>query len=1095
MEDLFQPEQQFAKAKTVVQSAIADQFPFEGKERTLKLVQSWVEDPPDRHSKHATKKARLEERHRAAQVLGHVQLVDQKSGRVIDEVKRMQLARVPVPLPTTGGFLVEGSEFQVGNQERLLPGVYTRRTQAGALEAQANLGKGMSFAVALEPEKQRLQARFGSTHIGVHEFLRIMGASEKDIQQHLGTALYETNKADSAKIDQATRRLHNVLFRSRRGEEPDPTTATRQLQEYFRQTQLDPETTQKTLGKEYSRVTPGLVLESTRKLLRVARGETPPDNRNAPHFKRFYGPEDQLDFRLRHYSVKNPIAFRIKGRLDRKDEVRQILNNRTFGEPVHRFYTESSLSNATEQNNPLSILGEANKTTVLGEGGIASARNVPEDARSIEPSSLHYHDPVQTPESDKVGITLHVGVDTIRKDQRLHTKVRDTGGRAQYLPPNDAFDAVVAFADQYEGRKPKGRQVKTIHRGQIALRPASTVQYVFDRPQGAFAASANLIPFLDSTQPTRALTASRQMEQAVSLVHRENPLVQVASGQGHTFEEEIGARFSVRSPEDGVVEKATKDAIVLRDGNGKKRTIELWQDYPLNQNTHLDERPLVRPGDRVRRGQALADSNYTKGGGLALGVNLRTAYMPYHGHTFEDAVTISESAAQKMTSEHLYRKDLLVDDQTSLSPSKFRAHAPGVITQTMAEKIDDEGVIKPGSIVEKDDVLITALRQEAVTPEDTLLSKLVKSRARPWKDRGLRWTHDHPGVVTDVVRLPDKVKVFVKTHEPAREGDKLVGRHGNKGIITQVLPDKDMVQDAHGQAIDLVMDPHTVPSRINIGQNLENALGKLAQHQGRPKAIQNFAGGQNVDAVKKELQQAGIHDKEEVYDPLSKKKIPNIQVGQHYTLKLKHQIEKKFGVRNMSGYDINLQPKGGPGGGQSLDRLTMYAMLANDARANIREMSSSIKAEKNDDLWLRVQQGMALPPPKPTFAFDKFESMVKGMGINIKQEGNTRTLLPLTDADVEQLSQGALPDPTKSLTRNNMRPEPGGLFDPTIVGGLRGENWSHIELAEPLPNPIMRKGILSLTKLKGTELDALVDGRLGLQDDGQLVPMQPTETP
>ena len=1089
--NLFNPDEQYGRTKELVLSSIADQFPFDGKTNRLELVRSWVDELPERKSKDKTKKARLEERHMASPVLGHVRLVDKKSGRVVDEVKRMQLARVPVPLTTTGGFLVEGSEFQIGNQERLRPGVYTRRTGAGILESQANLSRGMNFSLALDPERERITARFGTLNVGIHEFLRIMGASDKDIQQHLGTTLFDKNKVDKAKIGAAAQRLHRTLFKRPKNEVVEPVEATRQLQEYFRErTQIDPETTRATLGKEYSKVTPGLVLSSTRKLLRVAQGKEETDNRNAPHFKHFYGPEDQLDYRLNHYTTRNPIKFQVNGRLDHKDQVRQIINNRTFGEPVRRFFTESSLSNATEQNNPLSILGEANKTTVLGEGGIPSSRSVPEDARSIEPSSLHYHDPVQTPESDKVGITLHLGIDTIRQeDKTLRTRVRDQSGNPRYLAPNESFEAVVAFADQYEGRKPKNRMVSTIHRGKISERPASSVQYVYDRPQGMFSTSANLIPFLDSTQPTRALTASKQMEQAVSLVDREVPLVQVGNGRGQTFEDDIGAQFGTRAPADGTVEQAGTKEIVIKTPSGTKHRVDLWQDYPLNQNTFLDEHPIVAKGDRVRAGQPVADSNYTKGGTLALGVNLRTAYMPYYGNTFEDAVTISESAAKKMTSEHLYREDALIDDKTSLSLKKFRAHVPGVVNKTMSDKLDDDGVIRPGQQVEKDDVLVAALRQEHVTPEDTLLSRLSKSRARPWKDRSLRWSHDNPGVVTDVVRLADKVKVFVKTQEPAREGDKLVGRHGNKGIITKVLPDKDMVRDQSGQVIDLIMDPHTVPSRINIGQNLENALGKLADKLGEPQVITNFAGGHlNTDQLKKRLKDAGLSDKETLKDPRSGKQIPGIQVGKHYTLKLKHQIEKKFSARNTGGYDLNLQPKGGPGGGQSMDRLTMYAMLANDARANLREMSTTLKAEKNDDLWLRVQQGLALPKPKPTFAHDKFESLVKGMGVNIHQDDTRRTLLPLTDKDVASLSSGALPHPTRSLTRNNMMPEAGGLFDPEIVGGLRGNNWSHIELSEPLPNPVMRKGILSLTKLKGSELDALIDGRLAVNDHGTVVP-------
>jgi len=1089
MANLFEAEPQYDRMKEVVRQGIAAQFPFEGKKNDLRLVRAWVEDLPDRTSKRKAKAARLEEGLFSSPVLGHVQLVDKQSGKVLDEVRRMQLARVPAPAPTTGGYLLDGTEYQIANQERLKPGVYTRRTGAGILEAQANLARGLNFAVSLDPARRRLTTRFGTLNVGTYETLKLMGAADDAIRQTLGAEVFDANVVAPDKVDQAAQKLHQTLFRRRRrhGAPASVGAMKQELRDYFAQTAIDPDTTRETLGRPHRQVTGGLVLDAARKLLRVARGEAAPDNRNAPRFKHFFGPEDQLEARLGHYSTKNNIAFRIQGKIDRKNQVRQVMNNRTFGDPVTRFFTEGSLSNATEQNNPLSILGEANKTTVLGEGGIPSTRSVPEDARSLEPSSLHFHDPVQTPESDRVGITLHTGIDTERAGKTLTTKVREaTTGRVRQLPPETIYQSVVAFPDQYQGTRPKGAMVKTIHQGEIGQRPAQAVRYVFDRPQGAFAIAANMVPFLDATQPTRALTASKQMEQAVALTHREVPLVQVADGKGSTFEREVGRSFSVAAPVDGVVDRVETDRLVLRDRRGQRHTVELWDNYPLNQGTFLSEQPLVEKGTPVKRGQVIADSNYTQGGTLALGTNLRTAYLPYRGLTFEDAVVISEGAAKKLTSEHLYKNELLVDERTALSKRKFKAHVPEVLTQARDGKLDDDGVIQKGQTVEKDDVLVAALREEHVTPEDTILSKLRKSRARPWKDRSLRWDHDHPGTVTDVVRTGDKVKVFVKTHEPAREGDKLVGRHGNKGIITRIIPDGEMLQDAQGKPIDLIMDPHTVPSRINVGQNMENALGKVARKQGQPQKVENFGAGSHLDRLQALLQAEGLHDKETVFDPRTNQKIPNIQVGHAYINKLKHQVEKKFGVRNMEGYDLNLQPKGGTGGAQSLDRLTMYGLLAHDARANLREMSSTTKTEKNDELWLRAQAGMSLPPPKPTFAYDKFQSLIKGMGVNIKQEGPTQKLVPLTDKEVAGLSRGAIKNPLRAINRNTMTPEAGGLFDPEVTGGLRGEHWAHIDLAETIPNPVMERGILALTGLKRTEYDAILSGQLAVDDQGQL---------
>ena len=441
--NLFEPEPQYERMKEVVRQEISSQFPFEGQKQSLRLLRSWTQDMPGRHSKSHAKRARLEETPFSTPVLGHVQLVDNSTGTVVDEVKRMQLARVPAPVPDTGGFLIAGSEYQVANQERLKPGVYTRRTGAGVLEAQANLAKGLNFAVSLDPSRRRLMTRFGTANLGAYETLRLLGADDKAIAGVLGPAVFQANQVSDDKVNQAALKMYQVILGRRRRADPGPVSASqakKELQAYFAETAIDPKTTKETLGRPHSKVSAALMLDATRKLLRVARGEATEDNRNAVRFKTFLGPEDQLQQRLAHYSTRNNILFRVRNKVDRATEVRQALSNRTFGDPVTKFFTEGSLSNTTEQNNPLSMLGEANKTTVLGEGGIPSTRAVPEDARSLDPSSLHFHDPVQTPESDRVGITLHLGVDTVRTDDgQVRTKVRRVGtGQQRLITPEEA---------------------------------------------------------------------------------------------------------------------------------------------------------------------------------------------------------------------------------------------------------------------------------------------------------------------------------------------------------------------------------------------------------------------------------------------------------------------------------------------------------------------------------------------------------------------------------------------------------------------------------------------------------------------------------
>jgi len=1093
------PQVQHERMKRKVVAAIADPFPFEGQGRQLRLNRIWVDERGfDPNDFSAFKEARLNEQSWSVPVMGDLSLVDAE-GKEIDRTKRLRLARLPVPVPRINpdekapyaAYLVKGTEYQHSQQERLRPGVYARRTQAGHLEAHTNLAQGMNFAVTLDPERRRLQARFGTANVGLYELLNLLGANDQTLKQAWGEDILTANRAGPEQIQSEAMKLHRVLFRRdhQAGKAPTDYRQIRQdLRHYFLQgTELERETTRRTLGKGFDHVNAELLTRTAGKLLALSRGEEPPDNRNALLFKRVYGPEDLLEFRLKHWQTTGPIANRVRFRLNR-DKVRKIVNHETFNKPVEEFFTASTLSNATEQNNPLSLIGESTKTTVLGEGGISGTRAVPEDARNLEPTSVHFHDPVHTPESDRVGISLHTALDTIREEDVFKTAVREVKtNRPRHIGPEEFFDSVVAFADQYAGHKPRSLRVKGMRQGQMGEFSPDEVKYILDRPQGMFDRSTNMIPFLDATQPTRGLTASKQQEQSVPLVDREVPRVQVATGRGGTFEEEVGRQFSVWAPASGTVESVEPGRIVIRDRQGQEHRVSLPDHLPLNQKTFFHAEVQVKPGDAVHRGDLLADSNYTRDGVLALGKNMKVAYMPYYGLNFEDGVVISESAARQFTSEHLHPKEIPIDERSALSLKKFMAHVPGVIDRERAAQLDDEGVIKPGTLVRPGDILVAHLREEAVTPEDTLLARLKKSAARPWKDRSLVWDRDTPGVVTDVAKLGDKVKVLVKTQEPAREGDKIAARHGNKGIITRLVPDRDMPRDSRGDPIDVLMDPHTVPSRINIGQILETAAGKAARKKREVFTVENFAPGNRLEEVERYLEAAGVKDKETVFDPRSGKEIPHILVGDQYLLKLKHTIEDKFGARNIEGHDINRQPKGGKHGAQSLDHLTLYSMLAHDARANVREMTSSIKAEKNDELWLRLQQGMPLPPPRPTFAWEKFTGLMKGMGVNVQQEGNRIGLMPLTDHDVLAMSRGKVSDPTRAITRNDLKPEPGGLFDPDVFGGLKGENWGHIELAEPVPNPILEKGILSLTGLKKKDFEAIVAGEKFVNERGEVV--------
>ena len=696
--------------------------------------------------------------------------------------------------------------------------------------------------------------------------------------------------------------------------------------------------------------------------------------------------------------------------------------------------------------------------------------------------------------SAKIGTTLQLGLGVEKKGKEIVTRAFNakTGKRVK-LTPSQVLHSVVAYPDQYshDGGKltPIGARVKvTGTRGQTTVAKPSEVDYVLASPKGMFDLSANLIPFLQSDQGNRTMVAAKQIEQAVSLKDREAPLVQVKSEGALTFERLVGGFSSHLSPVDGEVKKVTEGNIIIRDDNGKRHEVQLYNDFPMNDDkSFLSSTPVVKKGQRVNTGQVLSDTNFTKDGVLALGRNLRVAYMPYKGYNFEDGIVISDAAAKKLTSSHMFRESVKAEkDTTILNKKKLLAEMGAKIEKKVADKLDDDAIIKPGSRVEPGDILIGAMKHEYVTPEQRQAGLFSKKAIKPVKPRLITWEKDIIGTVSRVVKHGPTTTVYVKAYAPADIGDKIVGRHGNKGIITRVLPDGEMPRTEDGRPAEVLLNPTGIPSRINLGQVLETAAGKIAEKTGKPYVVNNFD-PKNKDYTRNlmaELKRHGISDTEKMVDPQTGRSLGDVFVGNQYIYKLHHTAEKKLNVRSRHAYDSNMTPqKGGPAGGQAMDAMGLYALLAHNARENIREMQT-LKADKNDDFWTLLQAGETPPAPKVPFVFNKFEGYLKTMGIDIHKEGNDLVLRPLTDAKVRRMSNGALPRPGRTFTGRNMMPEKGGIFDPVITGTKNinelGDKWSHIELAEKMPNPIFEKPVKTLLGLSKKEYDEIIQSKRDL---------------
>jgi len=520
---------------------------------------------------------------------------------------------------------------------------------------------------------------------------------------------------------------------------------------------------------------------------------------------------------------------------------------------------------------------------------------------------------------------------------------------------------------------------------------------------------------------------------------------------------------------------APKLAAAKKPGASDDGLIRLPYDtnFPLAAKTYLHNTVTVKPGDRVAPGQMLANSNFTKDDHIALGKNLSVGYLAYYGKNSNDAVVISAGAAKKLTSEHMYKETLRKTADTIQDKAKYATYYGMRFTKAQLDKLDDKGLVRPGVKLEPGDPVLLALEKASPSPDAQMLGHLHKSLVKPYRDAAVVWEHHVPGEVIDVVNAARQAVATVRTQEPMKIGDKLANRFGGKGVVSEIIDDHQMVHDASDKPIDVLFTSAGIVSRINPAQVVESALGKVVEKTGKPYVLPQFMDMNNVDFAKAELKKHNIQDKETVYDPVSGRSIPNVFVGRSYIHKLFKSTESNYAARGVSRYDVNLQPtKGGEEGAKGLGKMEINTLLAHNARGVLKD-ALSIKSEKSDDYWRAMEFGLPAPPPKSAFVVDKFHAMIQGAGINLDKRGTNIALGALTDKHVTAMSAGALtlPELEKSksfmVTAKDLKPEKGGLFDPIITGGHSGTRWSHIELPEPLLNPVFEdpaRRLLGMTK-------------------------------
>jgi len=1093
------PEEAFETLKSRVAEAVADHFPFEGQNRRLEMSKCWVADDLSLDDIRSQREAKLHGRSWAVPVKARLSLIDKTTGEVIDK-STITVAKIP-KITRRYSYIVDGKERQVDNQFRLKSGVYHREDEAGRLVTQWNINnwegaKADRFWSYFHPEKRVFTLKFGSMEdIGLYPVLRAMGEPDDKIKKAWGGEIYDASVKKYGDEKKQLQSLNKILKRTTGGSAETLAEAQAEVRKTLSAAELRKDSTKLTLGKPFAAVNGEAMLTSSKKLLSLARGEAAPDDRESLAFKDVLSIEDHLSDRL--HRSRAEIGRRLRQGLDgKKGTVRQIVNPAVFGKPMGSFFS-TSLAQMPNQTNPLEFVSGQMRTTIMGPGAVSDLQRVPKEALRINNTHLNYLDPITTPEGAKTGITLQLplGVEKEGRELRVSLYNRKTK-KIDKVAPHDFQGYVVAFSDQvkWAGEMPLPKNAKNVavagKGNDVMMRPWNEVTHVMLTSKGMYSLPTNLIPFLHNNQGNRTMTASRMQEQVVSLKHREAPLVQSATdaGEGHTFEQMMGSFNSHQAPVNGVVTKIVKDAVFIRDSTGKEHEVQVYKDFPLNQDeAYLDAHLKVKVGDRVKRGQLLADTNFTKDGTFALGKNLRVGYVPFKGYNFEDGVVISQSASSMLTSLHMYRMSTTIDRNSVFDKAKFLAHiSPGTVTTAQMAKLDPRGVIKDGSDVEEGDVLIAKLQKREIGSEAAAYQALKRSKVQDYSNRSVLWDKGYKGKVVRVIRTAKQIEVHIKTEEPAQVGDKLVGRHGNKGIISRIVHDKEMPVTKDGNQIHIALNPHGVPSRINVGQVLETLAGKIAEKSGKAYHVDNFPQEEGKAdygrVVQSELKKHGLSDTEELFDPDTGKKMGDVLIGNQYIFKMKHKVSKKMTSRSggtSAPYNLDRSPKEGGGtSAQSLSALGLYSMLAHGARHNLREMYTH-KSDYNADMWTALHSGQALPAPKIPFTYHKFEGFLKTMGLDVEKKGDEMQLKPLTDKQVLGLSNGHVADPGRMFRGKDMKPEKGGIFDEKIFGSLHPEHadkqrWGHMTLETALPNPLFDNAITSLLDLKKGDIAAIV---------------------
>ena len=697
----------------------------------------------------------------------------------------------------------------------------------------------------------------------------------------------------------------------------------------------------------------------------------------------------------------------------------QLINPKPMMAVIEEFFTSGQISQFMDQENPLAEIEHKRRSTAAGPGGLEKKR-AGFEVRDVQPSHYGKICPIQTPEGQNVGINAHLAV---------FAKINPFGflETPYFKVKNGKVQKEVVYLNAFEEEKAKiasglikigkngeilDERVEGRENGEPAILNRDEIEYLDASDFQILSTSTSLIPFLQNDDANRALMGSNMQRQAVTLVDPDIPLIM--TGVEKKVAEDSGR--VILAPEDGEIKEVDGKKIVFVGKSGKKRTFELKRFERTNQFTCFDQKPRVKKGQKVKKGEALTNGGAIKDGFLALGKNVLVAFLPFREGNFEDAIIASERLVRDDVFTSIYIENFECNvRETKIGPEVVTADIPGV-SEKWLKDLDENGIVREGAFVFPRDILVGKISprgEKELTPEEKLLMEVFGEKLKDVKDTSLRMEYQKQGVVKRIKKFSrkeghrldpgviEKIEVEIAELRKLEPGDKIAGRHGNKGVVSKILPIEDMPFLEDGTPVDLVLSPIGVISRMNLGQILETVFGFVAKKENFYGIFPPFC-GMSIQEIFERLNKEGFGKslnytgRFKLYD--GKTGLPfsqDVLVGQMYMMKLNHMVSDKIHARSVGPYSlITQQPLGGKArfGGQRFGEMEVWALEAFGAAHTLQEMLTF----KSDDVYGRNQvyeailKGEEIKPPNIPASFSLLVSELKALALGVEIKTNKK---------------------------------------------------------------------------------------------------------